>query len=45
MLYHRILRKDGIHLTGDGTEVLAANVLNYLNVNLEKGLALGLQKV
>ena len=33
-----MLRKDGIHLTDDGTKVLAANVLNYLNINLEKAM-------
>ena len=32
----RMLWKDGIHLTDDGTIILAANVLNDLNINLEK---------
>ena len=31
-----MLWKDGIHLTDDGTIILAANVLNDLNINLEK---------
>ena len=35
MIDHRILWKGGIHLTDDGTKILAANVLNYLNINLE----------
>ena len=35
MTNHRMLWKDSIHLTDDGTKILAANVLNYLNINLE----------
>ena len=35
MIDYRILWKDGIHLTDDGTKILAAHVLNYLNINAE----------
>ena len=35
MIDHKMLWKDGIHLTDDGTKILTANVLNYLNINLE----------
>ena len=35
MIDQRMLWKDGIHLTDDGTKILAANILNYLNINLE----------
>ena len=35
MTDHRMLWKDGIHLTYDGTKILDAHVLNYLNINLE----------
>ena len=28
-----MLWKDGIHLTDDGTKILATNVLNYFNIN------------
>ena len=35
MTDHRMLWKDGLHLTDDGTNILAANALNYLNINLE----------
>ena len=38
MIDHRMLWKDGIHLTDDGTKILAANVLNYLNINLENAI-------
>ena len=34
MIVHRMLRKDGIHLTDDDTKILVVNVLNYLNINL-----------
>ena len=34
---HRMLWKDGIHLTDDGTKILVA-VLNYLNINLENDI-------
>ena len=40
MINHRMLWKYGIHLTDDGTKTLAANVLNYLNSNLENALNL-----
>ena len=33
-----MLWKDGIHLTNDGTKILAANILSYLNVNLENAI-------
>ena len=33
-----MLWKDGIHLIDDGTKILAANVLNYLNINLENAI-------
>ena len=43
---HRMLWKDGIHLrlskildlTDDGTKILAAYVLNYLNINLKNAI-------
>ena len=35
---HRMLWKDGIHLTDDGAKILAANVLNYLNINFENAI-------
>ena len=35
MIDYRMLWKDGIHLTDDGTKILAAHVLNYLNINVE----------
>ena len=35
MIDHRMLWKDGIHLTDHGTKILAASVLNYFNINLE----------
>ena len=35
MIDHRMLWKDGAHLTDDDTKILTANVLNYLNINLE----------
>ena len=38
MIDHRMLWKDGIHLTDDGTKILDANVLNYLNINLENAI-------
>ena len=38
MIDHRMLWKDGICLTDDGTKILAANVLNYLNINLENAI-------
>ena len=38
MIDHRMLRKDGINLTDDGTKILAANVSNYLNINLENAI-------
>ena len=38
MIDRRMLRKDGIHLTDEGTNILAANVLNYLNINLENAI-------
>ena len=34
MMDHITLWKGGIHLTDDGTKILAANVLNHLNINL-----------
>ena len=34
MIVHRMLWKDGIHLTDDDTKILVVNVLNYLNINL-----------
>ena len=34
MIDHIMLWKGGIHLTDDGTKILAANVLNHLNINL-----------
>ena len=37
MIDHRMLWKDGTHLTDDGTKIVAA-VLNYLNINLEKAI-------
>ena len=30
MVDHKMLWKDGIHLTDDGTKILAANVLTHL---------------
>ena len=33
MIVHRMLWKDGIHLTDDDTKILVVNVLN-LNINL-----------
>ena len=33
-----MLWKDGIHLTDDGAKILAANVLNYLNINFENAI-------
>ena len=33
-----MLWKDGIHLTDDGTKILAAIFLNYLNINLENAI-------
>ena len=33
-----MLWKDVIYLTDDGTKILAANVLNYLNINLENDI-------
>ena len=38
MIDHTMLWKDGIHLTDDGTKILATNVLNYLNINLENAI-------
>ena len=38
MIVHRMLWKDGIHLTDDDTKILVANVLNYLNINLENAI-------
>ena len=38
MIDHRMLWKDVIYLTDDGTKILAANVLNYLNINLENDI-------
>ena len=38
MIDHRMLWKDGIHLTDDGTKILAAIFLNYLNINLENAI-------
>ena len=43
---HRMLWKDGIHLrlskildlTDDGTKILAASILNYLNINLKNAV-------
>ena len=35
MIDHKMLWKDGFHLTYAGTKILTANVLNYLNINLE----------
>ena len=38
MIDHRMLWKDGIHPTDDGTKILATNVLNHLNINLENAI-------
>ena len=38
MIDQKMLWKDSIHLTDDGTEILAVNVLNYLNINLENAI-------
>ena len=38
MIDHRMLWQDGIHLTDDGTKILATNVLNHLNINLENAI-------
>ena len=35
MTDHRMLWKDVIHLTDNGSRFLAANVLNYLSISLE----------
>ena len=35
MIDQRILWKDGIHLTDDTTKILAADVLNYLNIEAD----------
>ena len=33
-----MLRKDDIHLTDNDTKIFAANLLNYLNINLENAI-------
>ena len=38
MIDHRMLWKDGIRLTDDSTKIIAANVLNCLNINLENAI-------
>ena len=38
MIDHRMLWIGGIYLTDDGAKILTANVLNYLNTNLENAM-------
>ena len=38
MIDYRMLRKDDIYLTDNDTKIFAANLLNYLNINLENAI-------